>query len=345
REAARMAALRPPEKFKCVDRYLESTEIVRRIKKVVLDGGKASDILVVARNIKSYAAPLASAFKEAGLSCFIDEAIALHSLPVVQLILRLIELSANNFQRQDVISCLRSAYFNLSRLQGSEKESARVARLSLEHLVVAGLPQWQQMLSACGDKLPPEFIAQVNTFFNAVAPLPSATLRQHVAWAEDLLDQYLSLSHDTAEDPFRSWEEHKAVLEFRRSLASLVHEEAITGSALCSAEYFLSRVRVMIERANFRRVPEAQDYVTVCGADLAPNKSFEHVFVLGMVESEFPRRSKQTAFLSSDEVDRWLLFGVDIRNPRFHPSFESALFTSLLQRARTSAVLSCPTFE
>src|SRR6202011_3687675 len=100
----------------------------------------------------------------------------------------------------------------------------------------------------------------------------------------------------------------------------------------CSAEHFLGRLRKLVERGNFRRQPRTEDYVTVCGADLAPNRTFDEVFILGLTEGEFPRKPHQSGFLSSDEIGRWLSFGIDLRNPRFHAAFEPALFNSLVQR-------------
>ena len=49
--------------------------------------------------------------------------------------------------------------------------------------------------------------------------------------------------------------------------------------------------------------------------------------------SEFPEGQKEAGFLSADEVGRWLSFGIDLRNPRFHPAFESTFFSSLVNRA------------
>lgn len=332
-------------KARTVDRFLEAANAARSIKERIVEGVPADQFLVVARSVEKYSAALEAAFEDAGISHFIDRPIALAALPVVQHIRRLLTLAAQGYSRAEMISVLRSPFFAAARIGCNERDVARLARLSVERNVVGGQQQWESLLKSCSDKLSREFVAAVQNLIVDTAPIPLASLRQHVAWAEDLLDKYFNIGADPNNDPQRVWEQHRSLLELRRLFASLVQEDNITGPVYASDQFFMSRLTTLIDKANFRTAPPSQAAVTICGADLAPNRTFEEVYILGMTEGEFPRRPRQTGFLSSDEVERWLTYAVDIRNPRFHPAFESALFNSLVQRARTRAILSCPVFE
>ena len=319
----------------------------RVIKRRIVEGCKPSQFLVVARSITPYATPIRAAFEDAGINYFLDEAVALDSLPIVQFLMRLFELSAvDGFKRSELIACLRSPNFRLASVCETEKDLNRIDRLSLDDNVVDSRHQWLEMVRLRAEKFSPSFTSGADEFFSTdLAPPHAGSLREYVIWCENLVDRYLQIISDAGDDPFERWEEHRALFELRRCFSSLIHEENICGVTTCSAEHFLGRLRKLVERGNFRRQPRTEEYVTVCGADLAPNRTFDEVFILGLIEGEFPRKPHQSGFLSSDEIGRWLSFGIDLRNPRFHAAFEPALFSSLVQRARKSICVSCPTFD
>ncbi|HEY9720160.1 MAG TPA: hypothetical protein V6C69_21960, partial [Trichormus sp.] len=314
------------KKVRLLDRFLECAEIARMIKQRIADGVKPEQILVVARSLSSYGAAVHAAFgrENAGITYFLDEAVNLNAFPVVQLIMSLAELSSiRNYRRANVIACMRNANFKLPGLLRTDldRDLTRLDQLSYEANVVDTHQQWLELLSTASDKCSPAFAKAFSTLLSEVVPPSNVSIRGYVSWIEDLIDRYVELSSEQGDDPFYRWEEHRSLSEFRRCLAGLIYEERFTGETNCTAEYFLARLRALIERSNFRRVPRSPDSVTICGADLAPNRMFEEVFVLGMLEGEFPKRSRQGGFLSADEIERWLTFGIDLRNPRFHASF------------------------
>ncbi|HEY9775560.1 MAG TPA: PD-(D/E)XK nuclease family protein [Planktothrix sp.] len=333
-------------KRQTLDRFFEAAEVARSIKQSLANGADPAKILVVARSISSYTPPIHAAFDDAGISYFLDEAVTLTHLPIVQVVLRLVELSCvRNYKRNDIIQCLRSPHFRYSLFADTDKDLAKLEQLSLSEQIIETKEQWLQLIERKKDDLSEHFCKAFRQWLEDVVPPVAATLREFVSWVEDLLDRYIFLSSTHEEDPFRRWEEHRGLSEIRRNLAGLIHEENIVGVSNNGGQYFLLRLRTLLERGNFRRLPQTPDAITICSADLAPNIGYDEVFVLGLAEGEFPRRAKEKGFLSADEVGRWLSFGVDLRNPRYHPAFESALFSSLVNRARNSAHLSCPVFD
>lgn len=118
----------------------------------------------------------------------------------------------------------------------------------------------------------------------------------------------------------------------------------ITGS-ITDYEGFLKKLSHVIERSNFRMPRASSNGVTICSVDLADNRIYDHIYICGLVEGEFPRRVGSRGFIGADEIGRWKSFGVDIHNPRHHPSFEYALFNSLIKRARKKVRLSYPLWD
>lgn len=334
------------ETFLAPDRYFEMTEIARRIKEAANhDPRQLNGFLVVSRSLQNYKSAVQAAFQDAQIDYFIDEAVELRALPVVQFLMRTLALKLNGYIRSEILFCLRSQYFKLSAFGLSSKTIDELDRISLAATVVGGQTQWQEAVSAqemgyLGTKLA--------TVFSTLAPSEAVvSAEQHVHWVEDVIAKVLLLpGEDESVDPFQRWEQESALIQFRGALSQLIDEQELNAkfgylTEISYAEFF-KQLEKLIEGANFRTVPRTKNYVLVCAAELAPNQVFDEVFIAGLAEGEFPKRALQNGFVNAQEVANWSNFDVDIHNPRQHPNFETALFKSLLKRAKHRVVLSCP---
>ncbi len=347
-----VASVESAQKFRALDRYFEVQEIARRVKETLVKGKKkSSDLLVVCRSLNHYKGTVEAAFDAAGISYFVDEAIRLMTLPVVQFLVRLLNLSQVNFKRAEVIACISSPYFRLISIDWTRDAIAALDEMSLECRVVEGRDQWRQAFARLKSEEATKNNFALDEFFDrTTAPAKDQSAAEWTSWIEDLIADYFQpIDAEDFNDPFDSWEEARALSEFRKAMAHLVLEDAILephyGIHRISFQAFLHRLNLLVEKANFRRLPRDRNAVTICSAELAPNRSFKDVYIAGLIEGEFPRAARQAGFVGSDEVAAWYSFGIDIRNPRHHASFEYALFHSLLNRATDDAHLSCCAYD
>ncbi len=336
------------EKFVTTDRYFEMTQIAAQIKEaVVRQSKKLADFLVVARNLKPYKSAVKSAFHDAGLDFFVDEAIELKALPVVQFILSIASLYQREFPRAETIIALRSPYFS-SKFKLTAVELEELDAYSLDYMVVGGKEQWKEALDHCPM---PKLCSKVEAIFDLLTPVQRDGFPdEYVSWIENVLDLVLVLpGADDHLDPFEHWEQDSALSQFRNCLAVLIQEQTILKQLgdqnKYSYESLFVKLEKLIDNANFRRQPRSKNYVLITEADLAPNRLFDVIYIAGMVEGEFPQRAHQSGFTTIDGVEAWSRCGVDIHNPRFDPNFETALFRSLKERASSKLVLSCPQNE
>lgn len=361
-------------RFSVTDRFFEMEEIARRVKQsIVVDHVAPQKILVVVRSLKNYGNAIKAAFDEAGLNFFVDETIEVVKLPIMQFLTSALQIHNNGLPRRDVVNCLRSHY--LSPKVGLQSWHVdELDRKTLRERLVGGQAQWTELLSrqnklneppdADQSDLQKQLLAKLSSLFEALKPLDSAIASEHVKWAENLVEQVfeplfskhssfkkrsiaLVNGRDWFEDnkEFQKWVEQKALGEFRRALSTLLLEEAYLGSQRMSSRDFVARLERLLSKANFRPVASVKNAVTICGADLAPNRAFHDVYIAGLVEGEFPRKITSAGFVGADEIARWGSFGIDISNPRFHPGFESALFLNLAGRATREVHLSYPLHE
>ncbi len=327
--------------FRALDRMMEMEEIAREVKKALIDGFEPAEIIVVARSVKPYMPAIRAAFERAQVDYFLDEPIQLESLPLIKFLQRLIKLPHTDFARQEMVRTLSSPFLNREYLGLSQTEIQEIDEQSLSSLTVRGAGDWLWALKL--SKL-------IERLSLATGGQVEQSLTEHVAFIEDLIDDLLILPNDDEfSDQMVRWEEHQALFEFRRVLANLVLEETLLahayGPQILTYQAFLKRLDSAVENANFRRPRVSAAAVTVCSADLVPNRRFKVMIMAGLNEGEFPRRSEQGGFLSRDEVRKWMTYGIDIDNPRHHQSFEPSLFDSLIERATERLCQSSPMYE
>ncbi|MBI4532987.1 MAG: hypothetical protein HY711_03490, partial [Candidatus Melainabacteria bacterium] len=341
--------------FGSLDRFAEMDEIVRRCKKsIVEDGIHPDDLLVVVRDLKLYRAAVEAAFGQAGIPYFIDESVSLLELPIVRFVLGLTKLALKDFPRGDVIACLRSPYCRLARLGLGRAIVDYLDNLSWNFKIVSGKTYWERLF---GSKVSCQVREAFEHFLSVVTPhSTNQTFSQFACWLEDILDELLDLGNKNGQTPALNdpginagvsveRDEREAMGALRDVIARLVERQEVLGTEVVGYESFVHELECLMERTNFRRTRPDYDVVTICGAELAPNRCYEEVFVAGLVEGEFPKRTREGGFISREQIARWVKLGFAIEDPRHHPGFEQALLLSLVARAKLCVHMSFPYYE
>jgi ATP-dependent helicase/DNAse subunit B len=342
------ASAKTIQAFSSADRYLEMAQIAALVKEAMIKRKvKADEILVVTRRIGEYAEAADAAFADAGIDCFIDNPLKLDAFPLVKFLRTFFSLAEENFSRAQVIYCWQSQYFKRQEIGLSYPDTVRLDKESRQEKVIGTKEQWLSIFREPSIHLKDG----VDKFFRIWEEAPDfCSAVDYVGWLEDLLDQFLVLpDRDSAIDPYHLWQTRAAMIRIRACFASLLMEENVMRDLGRTVEKktsaHLERLISLIETTNFASVATSKEQVLVCGAELAPNRSYEEVYIAGLVEGEFPKRSVPSGLLTSDQVALWESFGIELHNPRFEPGFELALLADLQERARKRIVLSTPLFD
>jgi len=342
------ASAKTVQAFSSADRYLEMAQIAALVKEAMIKRKvKADEILVVTRRIGEYTEAAEVAFADAGIDCFIDDPLKLDAFPLVKFLRALFSLAEENFSRAQVIFCWQSQYFKRQEIGLSYPDTVTLDKESRKEKVIGTKEQWLSIFKEPSLHLK----GGVEKFFRIWEEAPDfCSALDYVCWLEDLLDRFLVLpEQDSAIDPYHLWQTRAAMIRIRACFASLMMEEnvlrALGNSTDKNASVHLERLISLIETTNFASVATSKEQVLICGAELAPNRSYEEVYIAGLVEGEFPKRSVPGGLLTGDQIAAWKSFGVDLHNPRFEPGFEIALLADLQERARQRIVLSTPLFD
>ena len=333
---------RPIEFFAASDRLAEMSIIAARVKAaIILNNIKPVEIAVTARNLAQYTAAAEAAFQDAGIDYHIDEPIAMNALPIARFLLSLLSMAAQDFERRQVIDCLRSPFFRLSLFDLTSNDIELLNIVSLNKKVVAGRQQWQQAIKA-----EPRLSTAINTIFDLLS-MPSSinTSTAYITWVEDLIDKLLDLSSVSENlDPLLVWKQKEALAKFRALLASLMQAESILHKLKeeIPAQAFYEELEQLVEKANFPAPVYSANKVLITSAELLPNERYKQIYLAGLLEGEFPAVKTNSGFLTAYELEQWKQLGISIYNPRLEPGFEYALFASLINRATEKFTLSYP---
>jgi ATP-dependent helicase/nuclease subunit B len=336
------------------DRATEAREALRWLKAcVVHDGVSPSNTAVVAREVGPYRPFLEEAASEFGMPlCFVSGS-DLRANPVVSALLNLLALSVEplDWSPRLLLDVLTSPYFDWAGCGLSPDDPGRLLDLACAGQIVGGLDQWREAFRASESVLSEgegsasqrvsedenEGVAPRRPLVGAearrladvfeavvawVTPLPQATLREYVAWIEELIGEDPALSGrnrisedgDSLDVVTRAREN---LVTAERDVAALrALKDILRGLVLAGAVVrgrqdqtlpygqFVAELVQAVEDATYT-VPVEGEAILVASAVEVRGLTFDSVAILGLAEGEFPQAEREDALLR--EFDRaWL---------------------------------------
>ncbi|HUS79624.1 MAG TPA: UvrD-helicase domain-containing protein, partial [Armatimonadota bacterium] len=329
-------------------RRAEVTQVALRVKSLIRGGSVAPDrIGVLARDLGAYRRALVEVFGDAGIPLHIAEQAPAASRPSVQAVLDVLRVPAEGYRCADVMRLLKSNYVDLSPLQPAEPiEPDEVERIARAAGVVRGdRDYWRERLEAYAARVAGELEARqrerrdeeeqwlrgrteelqverglierarelLRALFDRLDTL-SGEVPPH-QWVErlDRLVGELGIGDRVGcvGDPHLAAENLRAFDAFIEGLWDLWASDRQLGLARpMSLPDFASDVKRMAASAGFRHRGRLDDSVLAVGVLEARQLDFDHVFVLGMTEREFPRSSREDSLYS--DADRRALMQAGI---------------------------------
>ncbi len=343
---------------------LEAREALRWLKaRHLRDDVALSGCAVIARDLTPYAPYLAEAAREFDLPLAIAAGAALETNPAVAAFLIAVGLPVNEWARRPVLDLVRSPYVDLSGFGLTRHDAARLDAASRAGQVIAGLAQWREAFDILAEdpgavrdfaeldaedappSLPRGDAARalgdgLLALLARVTPLPVASLRDHVVWAEDLIDA-LRIETALLQNAETRPRDHAAFEGLRAIFAALILSDDVFGRArtLTFAEFY-AELRGAVAAARYRTEPRQTDAITAMDLRLARGVPYEAVAVLGLAEGLFPAPLTEDPFLSDEERA-----GLQEQGLRLEPRLRSdqqSLFYEAVTRADRFLLLTRP---
>jgi ATP-dependent helicase/nuclease subunit B len=316
--------------FESTGMYGEVEMAAREIKKLAVEHAYYfSDIAIVLRKVDPYVSALKSVFLEYGLPFELHERLRLRLTPIARILKSFFRILLDDWRRDDLFnflkaSCVPDDYEGMCELElrALQKGIYRDRKYWLETFpnvaVLKTLSQFQNEFDSIRSII--DFSKWVRyalthfgffEFFNEVGAV-NQEARASVRRVTLLLDELV-----------RKRKGHK------------------NDTAIHFANEFLTLIEVDLFSVHSRDKNKVQIY----HVSLARQKEYKAVFVLGLLEKEFPIQLREDPILS-DRERRALNETGEVLNERLpRQSFERYLFYLSVTRARERLVLSFPRFN
>lgn len=365
------------------DPTAEAALVLRRIKRLLLDGVPPDHILIAARDWATYADAFATAARAYGVPIALNTGEALARNPAITALLNLLELPRGDFRRRDLFDALRSPYFRVPGMDDAAVSA--VERVAFRERITGGREAWLSAVDALAQptrddeedgegqsapEMDAERVAQVKAaltrFFDAITAPESGDLRVYVAWLEDLIGDdapdpddeqapaspaytldMVSAIRALSTDQTLMERDLAALGEFNRRLRSLLSAASLLRALSFDspAESFARDVRLLVEEATFQRGKARDGRVLITSVSDARGLPHDYVFIPGMAEGIFPAPTPEDPLLLDSERQR-LATEYDIRLPtQAERADDEGLFYELIGLARKTLTLSRPCYK
>ncbi len=360
------------------DRLREVQTVLRRVKRLLLNGTAPEQIAIVARSLAPYNAYFLETAPAYGIPLAVKRGTPLAENPAIASILSMIDLAAEDFPRRNVIDVLHSPYLACPDLTDGQVE--KLDRVSRGRIVVRGRDNWLGAIIASGHleldedgELPTEALTpeeasalydSADNFFSRITPPNDVTARSFVRWLEGLIGPDPD-AHEEESTGNATWADasFNVIRRIRagnepeiiaRDLAALdclkrLFLEVLSAYELVDPyepiawETFRADLQVAIDNAvvNPARSANHSGRVLLSTVFEARGLPHDHIFLLGLAEGEFPARVVEDAIYTDDERRAIRAQGLPLLT-QAEAADESSLFYEITALAHRSLTISRP---
>ncbi len=340
------------------DREREVRAVLRRVQTLLQQNTAPEQVAILYRDSRLYAPLLREVAIEYALPLALYEGLALHASPPILTVLTMLRLPLEDYPRRALVEVWRNLEYApcwpnadhqpSGAVSGPRQAASLLDRVARAAGVTGGLERLRGTLTALAQAepvvadddledvvVPPAtataLLALLNAWVDWLTPPEQATIADYSAWVRERTLAVLEYGSDGADQ----------AAEISRRLARVLDELAHAAQVLRMPPVpyrdFMAELSAAIASARYGRDEPAADRVAVLPILAARGDGFDHVFLLGMAEGEFPLHLGDPPFYSRRERTILAQHGINLRPP--DPADERSLFYEAVTRARRSLTL------
>lgn len=340
------------------DREREVRAVLRRVQALVQQDTAPEQIAILCRDSHLYAPLLREVAAEYALPLALYEGLALNEAPPIITVLTMLWLPLEDYPRRSLVEVWRNLAYApcwpdtdqqpSGEFSGPCKAASLLDRVARAAGVTGGLERLRDTLSALAQAepvvadddleevvVPPAtataLLALLNAWVDWLTPPEQATIADYSAWVRERAAAVLEYGGNEADQTAEVSRRFILVLEELTQAAQVLQ--------LPPVHYrdFMAELCAAVANARYGRVEPTAGRVAVLPVLAARGDGFDHVFLLGMAEGEFPLHLPDPPFYSRRERAMLARHGINLRPP--DPADERSLFYEAVTRARRSLTL------
>ncbi|MBQ8005544.1 MAG: exodeoxyribonuclease V subunit gamma, partial [Clostridia bacterium] len=330
------------ELIKCTNTYEEAEAACTAISKLVREGMRYRDIVVLARNIKSYEGIIDSALEKADIPYFISKTDDVTSMPLSKLLLSALRIKNSLWRTEDIITYIKTG------LTGIDERAADLFEQYIWKWSISGAAFLGDDWTMDPDSYSPEtseknreILRKINEArFALIAPLKrlfekidaAVTNRDICRGIFEYMEE-LSIAQklrNFAErcrvegNPAMASENlqlYNSVLDVLSILAEFdMGEERFNSADLEVA------LRIVLARTGLGVIPTSCDEVSIGSASLMRADSPRCVILIGVNDGVFPENVEENRMLSDEEKQFLALYGIELSGGKEERSSEELFY-------------------
>lgn len=337
----------------------EIREVARRVKRLLLDGIPADQILVTARDLESQQNLIEEIWSDAGIPCFLKTTQKVMSLPLARAIIAMLRLELENWSFASIKNLLRYLRMTLPADSGFEYRARTCLNAVRSLNLRSGRHEILRMLEHRASREPSSYDA-LGADDYALAYEALHELQQNLSslnLSRSYYEQVMNLlasgrelffgaensarnqtgSHDQASSFSQQWD----------FIAGMLREASLFQDQLLEQQSpkvtFLAFAAWVEEQLRSQTIPAPRALpgdVMILPASDARHLSAPYLFVIGLQEGSFPQGGTQQPFYSEKERRKWNELGVRLSVHESQYQEEMQFFYRLVTRASQQLTLS-----
>ena len=304
----------------CDNAYSEAEAIASYVLKLLSEGARCKDIVIIPRDSSKYKGIIDFAFENAGIPYYFSEKTDLCSLPPVKFILTALKIHRYNWQRKDIISHIKTGlcnvtqrdvdlfeeYVNTWNISGSRFLSGEWT-MNPDGFEIRISERGKNILKTAND-VRTKICDPLEQFFikldasESIADMCRALYR----YMEDseLRKKTLELSQrELSYGNKKTASELASVYDI--ILSTLADIGEVSGDMPPSTDDFYTILKTVFDQTDVGTIPTSIDEVIIGSASMLRSSSPKYVFVPGLCEGEYPMNIDDKGLLGN--TDRTIL--------------------------------------
>lgn len=306
------------------DEFDECEYVASRIKKLVIEGARYSDIAVIMGKSDTYNGIIDLTLDKYGIPSFFSKKTDISSKPVIKMVFSALSI-LDGYETQSISDFIKCGYADIDEESGAELVSymyrwgIRGKKKFLDDDYWGANPDGYVLKTTESQA---EELLSVNEtrskIIEYLSPLMDAfekklTCKEVLLRIYDLLESFKV--REKLDEEIKTAEKEEAIETaqvYNGFIKALDIVNDIMGADILSPEAFINVLRYALEGVRVGSIPTGEDKVTVGDASSLRTKSVDHVFILGATAGKFPADIGDDGFFSDRDKIELETVGVNL---------------------------------
>jgi len=313
--------------FLAKNQYSEIENVAKQITKLIKEKNiRYKDISLITRNIDTYSSLIRAIFAEYNIPFFIDEKRDLNQNIIVQYLLSILEIFANNFSAESI--------FNYLKIGFSDIEKDDIFKLE-NYCTKWGIKygKWQKDFTYGKNDKNNEEIEYLNSLrLKIVEPLnrlkskfgtvKETTKAIYEFLQEQQIEQKINLKIENLQeigqiDLANEYQEsYKIILEIFDEMV------LVFGNEKLGIQKYTQILKTGLKNSELGKIPGTQDQVVVGDIERSRSHKVDIIFIIGINDGSFPSINKAEGFLGDKDREYLKQDGIELANGTIENLYE-----------------------